>query len=339
MYFTFLELNSKRSRAQIESLAEQFVQTRTLKGLAIWLNMDPHKLQLLAAHPKYETFFVPKRNGGKRLIQHPTKQLKKLQKRLAYAFQAVYYPMRTDSAYGFLLCPADDERPRNIYTNASQHIGQHWVINVDLKDFFHQIKIKQLRHLFQTEAFGFTAKAAQVLARLCCCDGRLPMGAPTSPILSNFACINLDQALESLAESRGYVYTRYADDLTISSHEKIDAKQLGEIRKCVEQFGFRLNEKKLILQDGAKKPEVTGLILKKNKADVSESFIDGIKYDMKVLKAFLAPRMIEREIFPEKPVLKLRQSIQGQINFVKFVRGKDHKSCLKLQAKLDACLS
>lgn len=335
MYHSYLDPRIKRSKHQVNLISEEFLALHNITELARWLGFEKHKLQLLAANPRYDTFFIPKKSGGKRLIQTPDKRLKQVQKRIAFSLQCVYYPLRPDAAFGFLISPIDEETSRNIYTNACCHIGQKWLINLDLKDFFHQVKQKQLQSIFLAPPFSFSEETANCLSRLCTCNHRLPMGAPTSPILSNFACIPLDQDLQNLCNARKLRYTRYADDLTFSSPERIDETILQELRSCLEQHRFRINEKKLVLQRREDCPEVTGLRLKKKRPDVSPAFIKGIKYDLKVLNALAAPRMIERDIFLQKPVKKLRQSIQGQINFVKFIRGKHHPSSLKLQHRLD----
>lgn len=48
----------------------------------------------------------------------------------------------------------------------------------------------------------------------------LPQGASISPALTNVLCLKLDQRLTGLAESMGWRYTRYADDLTFSIPRK-----------------------------------------------------------------------------------------------------------------------
>jgi len=152
--------------------------------------------------------------------------------------------------------------------------------------------------------------------------------------LSNFACRDLDAELEALARREGWVYTRYADDLTFSGPKPFTQAHWESISGLIGAAGFKMNTKKMRLRHRKDKPEVTGLILKKN-PDVSPDFLAGIEADLLVLEALVSERMLLRDIFSRQPVKRLRRSIQGQINFLKAIRGKDHKSCRKLQNRLD----
>ena len=76
----------------------------------------------------------------------------------------------------------------------------------------------------------------------------LPLGAPCSPFLFNFYCQEIDYRLAAFAEDYGYVYTRYLDDITISSPRK--DRTLGEdtrrhIRDIIEDMpGMKVNHAK-----------------------------------------------------------------------------------------------
>jgi hypothetical protein len=76
----------------------------------------------------------------------------------------------------------------------------------------------------------------------------LPLGAPCSPYLFNFYCRNMDQQLAALAEEYGYVYTRYLDDITLSSPHK--ERTMGQdtrryIRDIIEDTpGMKVNHAK-----------------------------------------------------------------------------------------------
>ncbi len=48
----------------------------------------------------------------------------------------------------------------------------------------------------------------------------LSVGAPSSPLISNFIMYIFDEKIEKYCKGNGISYTRYADDLTFSSNKK-----------------------------------------------------------------------------------------------------------------------
>lgn len=334
MYHGLTKTRVKLTAHQAKLRGQKFCEIKDFAMLAAFLKMEKQTLGLLAAHPQYHCFYLPKKSGKRRLIQTPRKRLKWVQERLSHYLQCVYFDLKPECAYGFIISPRDDESPRNIYTNACKHVGQAWVLNIDLKDFFHQLKTADLRELFLGAPFSFTTRVAECLAKLSTFENRLPMGAPTSPVISNFVCRELDAHLMTLAERRGWQYTRYADDLSFSTNKSFSDEHLEELTSYIQNQGFIINQEKIKLMSKKETPEITGLILKKDRPDVSDAFIDGIKDDIRVLNALAAPRMIQRRIFDQRPVEKLRKSIRGQINFVAFIRGREHKSVRKLRKRL-----
>ena len=334
MKYTYYNFNTRLTRHQVKSRAMQFIAAKNLSAIAALLKLEKHQLSLLAGKPGYDRFHIPKASGGKRLIESPRKDLKKTQKRLGKWLQCVYYTLKPDSAYGFIICPEDDPDPCNIYTNAAAHIDKKWVLNVDLKDFFHQVSQNRINQMFLRPPFQYTAKTARCLARLTTFKSRLPMGAPTSPVISNFACRGLDAKISRLAQNQSWIYTRYADDITLSSDEEFSPEALNQIRQVIQSERYDINPEKVKIYHKKDQPEVTGLILGK-KPDVSKGFIKGIKEDIRIFHRISSDRMVSRDIFSQREIRKLHRSIKGQINFVAFVRGKDHKSCRKLRERLD----
>jgi hypothetical protein len=94
----------------------------------------------------------------------------------------------------------------------------------------------------------------------------LPQGAPTSGYLANLAFAGLDGRISSYLESQGFSYSRYSDDIMISTKsEKFDRNRAGKlihtIQKMLAAEGFSLNRAKTrILSPGARKSYL-GLIL------------------------------------------------------------------------------
>ena len=74
-----------------------------------------------------------------------------------------------------------------------------------------------------------------------------------------------DSRLASIAELDGVVYTRYADDITLSSRDRGKIDRYGElVKSLLEDLHYpklTLNEKKTVHGSRAGKRVVTGLIL------------------------------------------------------------------------------
>jgi len=62
---------------------------------------------------------------------------------------------------------------RSIVTNATPHVSQKIVINLDLKDFFPSVTFRRVKGLF--EKIGYSEQVAIVLALICTEPPRLPV--------------------------------------------------------------------------------------------------------------------------------------------------------------------
>ncbi len=231
----------------------------TSNDVAEFFEMHPGHLiySLYKAPPdeRYRHFEIPKRTGGMRLISSPRGVVRDCQQKLAPLLQAIYdaHP----SAHGFI-------KERSVVTNASGHVGRHWVLNVDLYDFFPTINFGRVRGLFMAPPFRMGAKAATVMAQLCTYRNGLPQGAPTSPALSNFVAGQLDRRLTRLAKEQKCRYSRYADDITFSCDHTVfppalatldvsarleqQVKAGDALEEAIRVCGFAINAKKVRLQ-------------------------------------------------------------------------------------------
>jgi RNA-directed DNA polymerase len=237
--------------------------------------------QLRRFEPRYREFTVPKRSGGRRRILAPDNETKRLQRRLLRRLLARL--SAHPAAMGF-------ERKKSIVTNAKVHQGQAVVLRFDLKDFFPSTRAKRVKRYFRR--IGWNRRATRVLLRLCTWEGGLPQGAPTSPRLSNLVNYRLDARLAGMAARLGGVYTRYADDMTVSFPEEdanVDESMVftdvsprtGDetefhlhapsdkiryfqvfVRRVVEESGYRLHRrKKLSIRRRHQCQMVTGLVV------------------------------------------------------------------------------
>jgi RNA-directed DNA polymerase len=322
----------------MKTRAQRFLSIQNVEQMAHAFGKDQLRIVSLAAVPEYAEFFIPKKNGDKRLIENPTPQLKKIQRRLNEFLQAVYFPLRTDAAYGFLTNPVDDPSPRHILSNATRHVGCKWLLNVDMQDFFHYISQGEVELLFRREPFGFNEDMSKLLAGLCCYKGRLPMGAPSSPILTNLYCIPLDHALQNLAQEKQWTYTRYADDLSFSSQAEITLQDADVIKTMVEAHQLVLNPKKRrLLGPSDPEKEVTGLLVGETQVGIAPEFLEMLEKAIQHLNDIIDAQYITPSGRNQGSIWvdELEDQVRGKLEFVRQIMGEDHDTYCTLAQKLD----
>lgn len=225
------------------------------RDLSLFLGIDYQAIHMLSSDEsklkyRYRKFELKKRNGSNRIIYAPRTYLKVIQ---WWVLDNILNRIDIDNnVFGFV-------PKRNIVQNAKFHHGAKHILNVDIKDFFPSITISQVEDVFL--GLGYDDNVSMMLSGICCLEGRVPQGAPTSPALGNLVLRNLDKELTHLSKQNGLKYSRYADDLTFSSSNWIDAKILKKISALVYRSGFEINSSKTRFSGPQDCLEVTGVVI------------------------------------------------------------------------------
>lgn len=220
----------------------------------------------------YKRFQIPKKTGGVRTISAPMPRLKALQ---GWLLETVLEKVPVhECAHGF-------RTGRSIVSNASPHVGARAVVNMDLQDFFPSIALPRIKGMFRSLGYGdfvatlFALVASEPDTFAVELDGRtfhvahgprkLPQGAPTSPAITNVLCRRLDRRLFAAAKKLGFVYSRYADDLTFSTKDEAAEKRIGQLLKqarfIVTAEGFTPHPKKTRVLRRSSRQDVTGVVV------------------------------------------------------------------------------
>ena len=112
-----------------------------------------------------------------------------------------------------------------------------------------------MRRLF--DDLGMASIVSDLLARFVTIADALPLGLPTSPVISNAIALPIDVALTALAEETGCIYTRYADDLSFSGEERLP--DVEQIRQVLVEYGFTMADSKTRRSKIGQAHFVTGL--------------------------------------------------------------------------------
>ena len=294
---------------------------------------------------RYKTFYIPKKNGKLREISAPNRNLKEILYYLNMMLGEVY--QASPSAMGFV-------KGRSIVDNAKLHIGQNYVLNLDLSDFFTSISQSRVCKRLQLAPFNFNEDVAKIISGLCCKkvvkDQKkgyvLPQGAPTSPLLTNAVCDFLDKKLRRLSFSHGVKYSRYADDMTFSSMHNVyqeDSDFMKSLFSFIEEERFTVNPEKTRLQKRGERQEVTGLTVN-DKVNTAHKYTRELrnilymweKYGYKDAYAsfYRHYKATKGHVKKGEPVLE--NVIVGKLDFLKMVKGENDAVYTKLCSRFEA---
>ena len=256
----------------------------------------------------YRGFKIRKRSGGVRRISVPEPKLKAVQQWIAANILNRVSPHKASYAFA----PGC-----SIVKCANRHASARWLIKIDVADFFGSITEIQVYRVFRS--LGYNALVSFELARICTMVphvsakhqlrswqvrnqfkgipeytagylGRLPQGAPTSPMLANLAMREADVELSELAHKNGMTYTRYSDDITFSSAVDIDRQaahqMIGAASGVLKAKGLFLNKgKTAIVHPGARRV-VLGLLVDGSIPKLTRAFRDNLRQHLYYLEKY-----------------------------------------------------
>jgi RNA-directed DNA polymerase len=374
---SFYKMNDQDSLLSLLNMVKGFIYP---KAIPFRLNQLTFHSNPNVSFNRYVSFKIAKKSGKLRVLHAPTKGLKIFQKCLNFILQCVFEPSAYTT--GFVLDRSVVENAKvhinshyvfNIDLEDFFHsIDQARVWKcLQLAPFFltnafpavdrRGYKIiypNEIKHL-RDGGFSKRLKLANIITAFACTaidvkrrdkhgnivilnKNVLPQGAPTSPILTNVICQQLDNRLSKLAKSFGLRYTRYADDITFSSQHNVyqqNSSFIRQLRSTIEGLHFRINENKIRLQHQAYTQQVTGLIVN-DKVNVRRKYIRWIRMWLYYLERYGYNRA--QEYYSEQQNInhqsRLIDVLHGKINYLKMVKGADDESYQALKARLNTSM-
>lgn len=285
------------------------------KKVARLINVDlrtiTYVLYRIKIENSYKSFEIPKKSGGTRIIYAPNDNLKKIQRKLGRRLYEIHknyidqHGIFPNISHGF-------EKSKGIITNARIHKNKRYLLNIDISNFFLSFNFGRVQGFFhKSREFMFSKEESTVIAQLVCYEGKLPQGAPTSPIISNLIFNIVDLRILSLAKKYKLSYTRYADDMSFSTNNRAFQTDytnfIKELRVLLENSGFEINENKTRLEYYSSRQEVTGLTVNK-KINVSRKFI-------KQTRA-MVDQLLKTDSFKIDGSVGTEEKLEGRLAFI-----------------------
>ena len=189
----------------------------------------------------YREFHIPKKSGGLRKIDAPNDELKEALRELVTLFVVTFGALYHTSAYAYVSGRCTVDAVKRHQANASK-----WFLKTDFSNFFGsttlEFTMRMLSMIFPFSEVASLPDGKENLEKalsLGFLDGGLPQGTPLSPMLTNLISIPIDHRLAQYFSDRHMVYTRYADDILVSSQVNFRFTEVvAYINKVVrEEFG------------------------------------------------------------------------------------------------------
>lgn len=250
----------------------------------------------------YENITRPKRTGGTRWLSAPEPVLMDVQRLI------LRRALKNLSLHPFSYAYQEG---RTIQQCAQHHLGARWMLKFDLHDFFGQVEERDVFRVFEDR--GYSPLVSLELARICTrspisthrsnsgryeaiptydvsVSGRLPQGAPTSGALSNAVATPLDYELHRFATDAGFVYTRYSDDMVISTGHNFSrdeaAPMIREVTRIVAAHRFQLHRKKTRVIPPGARHIVLGLLIDGDEVRLTPEFRRRIEAHIRGVRKF-----------------------------------------------------
>lgn len=312
----------------------------------------------------YKVFRIRKRSGGHgeqrfRTICVPDPELMRVQRWINARILPCAEPNSAITAYA---------KGSSIYRAAEAHCRCKWMIKLDIVNFFESISEIPVYRVFR--GLGYQPLVSFELTRVCtrlgtntlsrrrrrwnCFSrqhfvirayvfhrmGHLPQGAPTSPMLANLAVRDFDVKVSQIADRHGLVYTRYADDLTLSTDSKTFSRErvgpvIEEIYEAMVDAGLSPNTSKThVLPPGARKV-VLGLLVDRDEPYLPRAFKANLRQHLYYLRhpAFGPAAHAVRRKFVS--VVGLRHHVEGLIAFAQQIEPSFAAKCAADLSKVD----
>lgn len=178
----------------------------------------------------YTSFSIPKKTGGLRHIDAPIGTLMEYLRNMKLMFEYKLRTLTHNNAYAYVKQRCTVDALKQHQANESK-----WFLKLDVKDFFPscttEVIMRQLKKLFPFSILCLnddTEKALTTIIEMCTLNGALPQGTPMSPLLTNLIMIPVDDNLLKTLRPN-HIYTRYADDILISSRVKFNPEQIEKL--------------------------------------------------------------------------------------------------------------
>ena len=183
----------------------------------------------------------------------PEAELKKYQKFLNF-FIFDFMQINKDVVFSY-------RKGVSTYDAVYPHRNSKYILSTDIETFFLNISSEDIRTLILKNSKNYLIDEEDItehieqLVNLVTYNNILPIGAPTSPKISNAYLFEFDNKLQKYCIEKDILYTRYSDDFIFSFEDK---NKSDNLLTMMEELFINSNLKKLQLNKSKTKLQTKG---------------------------------------------------------------------------------
>lgn len=216
----------RRTYPLTQSLLYKCRSRKRLAGLLHFSNIDAMEQLANDGQESYRQFVTCEPGRKPRPVQQPLGHRQRVHLRLFSLFRRIRPPDYIHSGIS----------GRSNISNARAHVGNHPLLNTDIKAFYPSTPGRLVRKFF-TEQLRCSPDVAAVLTKICTVNDHVPTGSPLSQLLAFYAVKPLLDQIAKWCSERDVTFTVYVDDITISG-QHATRRLLYHIKRLLAAEGY-----------------------------------------------------------------------------------------------------
>lgn len=292
----------------------------------------------------FESIMISSGKKQREIVKYVEAEEGDAAKQLHHAMDAMFRSKYKHSQYSFAY-----HKGSSIRKCVECHINSKWFLKLDIKKFFSSISKTLVLQKIVSD-LQIDKHYISIMDKIfSCCfyEEKLPLGLVMSPMISDYFLYDFDVRFGKYCVDNRLIYTRYADDIMISSRVVVDNNRRNDITSYIVQLlnglGLKLNDEKSMCVNFDEEHSFiryVGINIVKgegnnpNYLSVGKKYIfnlakDYIEYDKR--KNSIDECDEERKKKMEISLFYTRAELIGKIDFIKHVEGSRGVERLKIR--------
>lgn len=225
---------------------------------------------------------------------------------------------------------------RDCISNAELHTNKKIIFKEDITNFFPSIDISIIYQVW-VGLFNFSHEVSDTLAKLVTFNKKMVQGCKTSSYLANLVLWSRESIFVENLSSQGYTYTRYVDDIHISSERIISREEktriISGIYNLFSSINVKPNRKKQEIMPKSQQQTVHKLNVNNLKPSLPKSKRNEIRQ-----LVFLCKKAFEDKNTTISEYTVRYNSTMGSVNHLKRLHHKDGEQLLFKLKEIPPCL-